>query len=108
MDNGANMHMFCDFWLFTNYEKSNDLSYVTAAGGQQLSILGYGDIGNLTNVLHVAGIVKNLISLTYLALLGCSYFGQYNFCDLFDVNNKLTKDGRILDDLQDELYILMT
>ena len=26
----------------------------------------------------------------------------------FDVNNKLTKDGRILDDLQDELYILMT
>lgn len=26
----------------------------------------------------------------------------------FDVNNKLTKDGRILDDLQDELYMLMT
>jgi hypothetical protein len=79
MDNGANMHMFSDRWMFHNYVSYNNPSYVVAAGGQQLLILGKGNVGNLTEVLHVEGIVKNLISLTYLARRGCSYFGQFRF-----------------------------
>jgi len=81
MDNGANRHMFSDKWMFTRYETSSESSFVIAAGGQRLLILGQGDIGNLFDVLHVEGIVKNLISLTYLACLGCSYFGKFEFCD---------------------------
>ena len=60
--------------MFSQYETIFEPNYVIAAGGQRLLIQGHGDIGNLTNVLHVHGIVKNLISLTFLARLGCSYF----------------------------------
>ena len=64
MDNGANWHMFADKWMFTRYEARLEPSFVIAAGGQRLLILEQGDIGNLLDVLHVEGIVKNLISLT--------------------------------------------
>ena len=98
MDNGANRHMFSDKWMFTRYEASSESSFVIAAGGQRLLILGQGDIGNLFDVLHVEGIVKNLISLTYLARLGCSYFGKFEFCDLFDVNGNILIRGLIKED----------
>ena len=98
MDNGANRHMFSDEWMFTRYEPSSESSFVIAAGGQRLLILGQGDIGNLIDVLHVEGIVKNLISLTYLARLGCSYFGKFESCELFDVNEKLLLRGFIKED----------
>ena len=29
------------------------------------------------------------MSLTYLERLGCSYFDQYNFCNLYDINNNI-------------------
>ena len=95
MDNGANIHMFCDKWMFTNYKNKCDAAYVTAAGGQKLLILGVGDVYNLKDVLHVQGIVKNLISLTYLARMGCSYFGQYDYCNLYDVNDNFLLRGQI-------------
>ena len=95
MDNGANMHMFSDRWMFHNYVAYTNPSYVVAAGGQQLLILGKRNVGNLTEVLHVEGIVKNLISLTYLARRGCSYFGQFEFCDLYDVNSISLLRGKI-------------
>ena len=34
MDNGANMHMFADKWMFTRYEPRLEPSFVIAAGGQ--------------------------------------------------------------------------
>ena len=98
MDNGANMHMFADKWMFTRYEPRLESSFVIAAGGQRLRILGQGDIGNLFDVLHVEGIVKNLISLTFLARLGCSYFGKFEFCDLFDVNDNILLRGVIMNE----------
>ena len=60
--------------------------------------MGQGDIGNLLDVLHVEGIVKNLISLTFLARLGCSYFGKFEFCDLYDVNGNILIRGNIMED----------
>ena len=33
------------------------------------------------------------MSLTYLARLGCLYFGQFYFCDLFDVKNDFLLRG---------------
>ena len=42
-------------------------SFVIAAGGQRLLIIGQGDIGKLFDVLHLEGIGKNLISLTFIA-----------------------------------------
>ena len=68
---------------------------VIEAGGQRLLILGHGDIGNLTRVLQVEGIVKTFVSLTYLARLECSYFGQYDFCDLYDINEIVLLRGII-------------
>ena len=61
MDNGANVHIFSDKWMFINYKNKSDAAYVTAAGGQKLLIFGVGDVYNLKDVLHVQGIVKNLI-----------------------------------------------
>ena len=95
MDNGANVHMFSDKWMFTRYQTRAEPTFVVTAGGQRLLILGEGDVGNLTGVLHVEGIVKNLVSLTFLARSGCSYFGQYDFCDLYDVNDNFLLRGQI-------------
>ena len=60
MDNGANVYMFPDKWMFTKYKNKNVAAYFTAAGGQKLLIWGVGDIYNLKDVLHAQGIVKNL------------------------------------------------
>ena len=95
MNNGANVHKFSDKWMFTNYENKNVAAYVTAVGDQKLIILGVGDIYNLKDVLHVQWIVKNSISLTFLARVGCSYFGQYDYCNLYVVNHKLLSSGQI-------------
>ena len=47
MDNGANMHMIANKWMFTRYELRSHPSFVIAVDGQRLLILGQGDIKNL-------------------------------------------------------------
>ena len=36
MDNGANVHMFSDKWMFTKYRNKSVAAYVTAAGGKKI------------------------------------------------------------------------
>ena len=43
MDNGANVHMFADRWMFSDYRTFSEPSHVTAAGGHKLLILGEGN-----------------------------------------------------------------
>ena len=81
-------------------------SFVIAAGGQRLLILGHGDIDNLTHIRDVEGIVKILVSLNYLARRGCSYFRQYDFCDSYDINYNFLFRGIIKNEDVLVAYIL--
>ena len=65
--NGAKVHMFSDKWMLTSKKMRAEPTFEVAARGQRFLFSGGGDVGNLIAVLHVDGIVKNLVSLTFLA-----------------------------------------
>ena len=82
MDNDANVHMFSDKMMLTKNKNKNVAAYVIAAGGQNFLILRVGDIYNLKDVFTCARNSQTNISVTFLAGIGCSYFGQYDNCTL--------------------------
>ena len=65
-DSGASKHMFSDKKTFRNYKPCHNVSIRVAEVSSAL-VLGTGDVGSLTNVLHVEGLVFDLVSESALA-----------------------------------------
>ena len=77
LDGGAGRHMFANRQVFSNYVSRSDI-VVKVASGHQLEVLGVGDVGPLSGVLHVPGIMKDLISESQLELNDGCYIDSYN------------------------------
>ena len=60
-DGGATSSMFSDRSLFTNYRPCRN-TYVKMAEGTIIEVKGIGDVGKLKDVLHVEGLVFDLVS----------------------------------------------
>ena len=60
-DSGASKHMFSDKSKFRNYKPCENVS-IRVAEGSSARVLGIGDVGPLTNVLHVEGLLFNLVT----------------------------------------------
>ena len=78
--------MFSDKSKFRNYRPCHNVS-IRVAEGSSTKVLGTGDIGPLTNVLHVEGLVFDLVSEPALARAtmsgswsGLSRVAKYAMC----------------------------
>jgi hypothetical protein len=60
-DGGATSSMFTDRSLFTHYRECKN-TYVKMAEGTMCEVKGIGNVGKLTDVLHVEGLVFDLVS----------------------------------------------
>ena len=60
-DGGATSSMFSDRALFTNYRECKN-TWVKMAEGAMCEVKGIGDVGKLKDVLHVEGLVFDLVS----------------------------------------------
>ena len=70
-DSGASKHMFSDRSMFTDYVECSNV-FVRVAEGSSAKVLGTGSVGPLKNVLHVQGLVFDLVSEPALARAGMS------------------------------------
>ena len=65
-DSGASKYMFSGKSWFRNYTPSHNVS-IRVAEGSSAKALGTGDVGPLKNVLHVEGLIFDLVSEPALA-----------------------------------------
>ena len=60
-DSGASKHMFSNKSKFRNYKACENVS-IRVAESSSARVFGTGDVGPLTNVLHVEGLLFNLVT----------------------------------------------
>ena len=68
-DSGASKHAFSDKSKFRNYKPYENVS-IRVAEGSSSRVLDIGEVGSLENVLHVEGLVFDLLSEPALARAG--------------------------------------
>ena len=68
-DSGATKSMFSDSSVLTNYRRVEGISVLMAGVGLE-QVIGMGDVGPLTDVLHVPNLVFDLVSEPMLARQG--------------------------------------
>ena len=68
-DGGSSKSLFSNKRLFTNYTEVRN-SFVKMADGTMCKVLGMGDVGKLRDVLHVEGLVFDLVSESWCDLQG--------------------------------------
>ena len=88
-DGGATSSMFTDRSLFTHYRECKN-TYVKMVEGTMSEVKGIGNVGKLTDVLHVEGLVFDLVSESWCDKQGmqghwggrCQICGRYGCIDL--------------------------
>ena len=100
-DGGSSKSLFSNRRLFTNYTEVRN-SFVKMADGTMCKVLGMGDVGKLRDVLHVEGLVFDLVSESWCDLQGM--FGTWEK----GVRTVYDTDGSIfyVSYLEDGLYIV--
>ena len=70
-NSGDSKHMFSECSIFTDYVECTNV-FVRGAKGSSVRALGTGSVGSLRKVLHVEGLVFDLVSEPALARAGMS------------------------------------
>lgn len=111
VDSGATSHICQDKNLFVNYRPESAHSHVLLSDNTKLKILGEGDIYlrlqnnevlQLSNVLHVPDIIKNLISVRQLVCeKQYSVRFENGICNIYRAGHLLAET-----DVENDLYVL--
>jgi len=100
-DGGCTNSMFSDEEVFTNYEPRNDI-VVRMANNTTVRASGVGDVGKLKRVLHVKGLVFDLVSESQCDKLGMKGTWGGGIRQVFDRNGSIFYSAR----LKHNLYII--